>query len=53
VISWRGAPSIGRSRPRLILIRPSIGDLVRFVVQDKDRDIADLVNYIHGQQIEV
>lgn len=31
----------------------SIGDLVRFVVQDKDRDIADLVNYIHGQQIEV
>ncbi|MCC5809381.1 MAG: CBS domain-containing protein [Ectothiorhodospiraceae bacterium] len=31
----------------------SIGDLVRFVVQDKDRDIADLMDYIHGHQIEV
>ncbi len=31
----------------------SIGDLVRFAVQDKDRDIADLMDYIHGHQIEV
>ncbi|WP_290652457.1 CBS domain-containing protein [Aquisalimonas sp.] len=31
----------------------SIGDLVRFVVQDKDRDIADLVDYIHGHQIQI
>jgi CBS domain-containing protein len=26
----------------------SIGDLVRLVVEDKERDIADLMNYIHG-----
>ena len=31
----------------------SIGDLVRFVVKDKDREIADLVDYIHGHQIQV
>lgn len=31
----------------------SIGDLVRFVVKDKDREIADLVDYIHGHQIRV
>jgi len=31
----------------------SIGDLVRFVVRDKDRTISDLVDYIHGHQIEV
>lgn len=31
----------------------SIGDLVRYVVKDKDREIADLVDYIHGQQIQV
>jgi CBS domain-containing protein len=26
----------------------SIGDLVRMVVEDKERDIADLISYIHG-----
>ncbi len=26
----------------------SIGDLVRMVVDDKEREIADLMNYIHG-----
>lgn len=26
----------------------SIGDLVRLVVEDKEREIADLMNYIHG-----
>lgn len=31
----------------------SIGDLVRIVVKDKDRTIADLIDYIHGPQIEV
>jgi CBS domain-containing protein len=31
----------------------SIGDLVRFVVQDKDQDIAHLMEYIHGQDIQV
>jgi CBS domain-containing protein len=31
----------------------SIGDLVRSVVKDKDRTIADLIDYIHGPQIEV
>lgn len=31
----------------------SIGDLVRHVVKDKDRQIADLVDYIHGHQIRV
>ncbi|MCK8516945.1 CBS domain-containing protein [Methylonatrum kenyense] len=31
----------------------SIGDLVRYVVKDKDREIADLVDYIHGHQIKV
>lgn len=31
----------------------SIGDLVRFVVKDKDRTIADLTDYIHGHQIQI
>lgn len=31
----------------------SIGDLVRFVVKDKDRTIADLVDYMFGHQIEI
>ncbi len=31
----------------------SIGDLVRFALDDKDHDIADLMRYIHGQQIEI
>lgn len=31
----------------------SIGDLVRFVVKDKDRTIADLIDYIHGPQLQV
>lgn len=31
----------------------SIGDLVRFVVKDKDRAIADLVDYMFGHQIEI
>ncbi len=31
----------------------SIGDLVSFVVKDKDRTIADLIDYIHGPQINV
>jgi CBS domain-containing protein len=26
----------------------SIGDLVRLVVEDKEREIADLINYLHG-----
>jgi CBS domain-containing protein len=30
----------------------SIGDLVRFVVKDKDRTIADLIDYIHGPRIQ-
>ncbi|MEX0730076.1 MAG: CBS domain-containing protein [Aquisalimonadaceae bacterium] len=31
----------------------SIGDLVRFVVEDKDGTISDLIDYIHGPQITV
>ncbi|RLK51428.1 CBS domain protein [Alkalispirillum mobile] len=31
----------------------SIGDLVRYVVKDKERTIADLVDYMFGHQIEI
>ncbi len=31
----------------------SIGDLVRYVVKDKERTISDLTSYIHGTPIQV